>query len=177
VLRATLAAWLALVPVAHAYTRSDALTSARACAGESGWHSYEHNECIAIIGVHQRRAAAPANRGRSLAAVTRAYSSALNGNRPWILRLGLPGWPRGVSRRYELSWRRILSQAEDYLLRGVGRNPCPSAEHYGSRADGPPGPGYVRVCANLGFRSHMWRKVGYPHGQRMIRPVRLPRRG
>ncbi len=144
---------------AHAYTRRDIVTSAQAVIGESGWTAYRRGEDLAIVGVHLYRQSLPANRGRTLTQVTRAYSSALNGHRPWVLALGRPGWPRGLPTRHRTHWEATLARVEAFL-RGELENPCEVATHYGSRHDGPPAPGYRRVCRGMGFRSHFWAKPG-----------------
>lgn len=146
---------LVLPPYTRAQSRADVRTSTQAVIGESGWTAYQRGEDLAIVGVHLYRQSLPANRHRSLAAVTRAYSSALNGNRPWILQLGRPGWPRGIPERFRVHYQ-ATERRVTLFLRGALLNPCPTATHYGSRADGAPGPGYRRVCRDLGFRSHFW---------------------
>lgn len=153
-----LACCLLVASPARAYTRADIDASTAAVIGESGWSAHERGEDLAIVAVHLYRQQLPANRRRSLAAVTRAYSSALNGRRPWLLTLLRGGWPRSVPAWHRDDYDRTRARIEAYLLRGEGDAPC-RAEHYGSRADGAPGQGYVRTCRELGFKSVFWTRA------------------
>jgi hypothetical protein len=113
-----------------------ATTLARLAIGESDWHARDQAAALHVVKRRAERA------GVSLEQMATAYSAVFSGKgsprKAWVLAIEADckqpsGWPQRLRwARYAQRCRDTFARVERFL-RGELPDPCPRAEHFGSR--------------------------------------------